>query len=329
MEEPKISVIVPVYNVECYLCKCLDSIVNQSYRNLEIILVNDGSTDGSGLICDEYSIRDARLRVVHTENGGAFAARNRALDIATGDYIGFVDADDWIDTDMYQTLITLAREYDADVVQCEMINEGKHQQLRTKSLGQNVVYMRDQLTSAMFREEITHGLINKLFRYSCFDGFRFEDEYYHLDAVFLADIERYCNCFVRTDSRLYHYNTSNASITRGRKKLKHIKSLERLFDAYSIAAQGRDPEACFFICREIPSGGRLILPSSDIPVRVAVKHIHVMQDIFIRHWETAKKANGYRKASIAKKVLWFIYRHDAVLASLVIAFYTFLKQRIF
>ena len=101
----KISVIVPVYNVEEYITKCLSSIANQTHTNLEIICVDDGSTDGSGLICDEFAKADARFVVVHKQNEGVAVARNVALELATGDYIGFVDSDDWIEPVMYETLL--------------------------------------------------------------------------------------------------------------------------------------------------------------------------------------------------------------------------------
>lgn len=115
MEKEKISVIVPVYNVEKYLAKCLDSIVNQTYDNLEIILVDDVSLDGSGKICDEYAARDRRVRVIHrTENGGASCARNDGLDVAAGDYIMFMDSDDWMAEDACETLLDGLREYQAD-----------------------------------------------------------------------------------------------------------------------------------------------------------------------------------------------------------------------
>ena len=94
-QEKLISIIVPVYNVEKYLEQCLDSIIGQTYKNLEIILVDDGSTDSSGAICDRYAEQDKRIRVIHRENGGVCAARNTALEAVTGDYIGFVDPDDW------------------------------------------------------------------------------------------------------------------------------------------------------------------------------------------------------------------------------------------
>ena len=101
---PLISIIVPVYNVKDYVEKCLDSICGQSYTNLEIIVVDDGSTDGSGKICDAYASKDRRIKVIHRKNGGLSAARNEGLDAATGEFLGFVDSDDWIDLDMFKFL---------------------------------------------------------------------------------------------------------------------------------------------------------------------------------------------------------------------------------
>ena len=107
-----ISVIVPVYNVEPYLCRCVDSILAQTYENLEIILVDDGATDRSGAICDEYARKDPRIRVIHKENGGLSSARNAGIDGATGDYLAFVDSDDWIDPETYAYLLGLIKKYD-------------------------------------------------------------------------------------------------------------------------------------------------------------------------------------------------------------------------
>ena len=101
MDTPKISVIVPVYKVEQYLRKCLDSIVNQTYCNLEIILVDDGSPDSCGAICDEYVTKDGRVNAIHKENRGVSSAKNTGLSAATGEWVGWVDADDWIEPDMY------------------------------------------------------------------------------------------------------------------------------------------------------------------------------------------------------------------------------------
>ncbi|MDO4336026.1 MAG: glycosyltransferase family 2 protein [Bacteroidales bacterium] len=117
MTNPEISIIVPVYNVEKYLCQCLDSIKAQTFRNWECILVDDGSTDSSASICDSYSQADSRFIVIHKENGGVSSARNAALEIARGEFIGFTDPDDWCEPEMFGHLLHLIKTHDADIAQ--------------------------------------------------------------------------------------------------------------------------------------------------------------------------------------------------------------------
>lgn len=107
--KPEISIIVPIYNVEKYLPKCIESILSQTFTNFELILVNDGSKDRSGIICDEYASKDNRIKVIHKENGGVSSARNSGVDLASGKYIGFVDPDDYIKKDMYERLHYLCK----------------------------------------------------------------------------------------------------------------------------------------------------------------------------------------------------------------------------
>ena len=114
--ERKVSVIIPIYNVEKYLCQCLDSIIDQSYKNLEIILVDDGSPDNCGVICDEYAAKDSRIVVIHKANGGLSAARNDGIARATGDWVAFVDSDDWCEPDYYEQLLASDEEDDVDVI---------------------------------------------------------------------------------------------------------------------------------------------------------------------------------------------------------------------
>lgn len=113
---PKLSIIVPVYKVEQYIHKCVDSILNQTFTDFELILVDDGSPDNCGAICDEYSLKDERVRVIHKENGGVSKARNFGIDKAKGEYIGFVDSDDYIDANMYQEMLAFLEANDLDVV---------------------------------------------------------------------------------------------------------------------------------------------------------------------------------------------------------------------
>ena len=307
MAGQKISVIIPVYKAEAFLGRCLDSVLGQSHSELELILVDDGSPDGSGAICDEYARKDARVKAVHTENRGAFAARNTALDLVTGDYISFVDADDWLDREMYAKLLMLMESTEADAAQCEMINEGSYAQHRSRTAGETLVFSKNQLTEAMFQEWITHGLLNKLFKAELWKDLRFPAECYHEDAMTIARIGDWCGSFARMDEGLYHYNTTNESITRGRKKPLHIKSMERLFAIFSDAAKGAGEEASFFICSEIPSTGRLILPGGEIGWGAAHRHLRAMHGIFMAHWRQARCAAGYRSAGRAKKLLWHVY----------------------
>lgn len=127
MKEEQISVVIPVYNVEDYLRPCLDSVIGQTYENLQIILVDDGSTDHSGQICDVYQKKDSRIVVIHQENGGLSEARNRGIDIARGRYITFIDSDDVVDTTYCQEMLKCLKTHDADISLC------------------NVVYFREQL----------------------------------------------------------------------------------------------------------------------------------------------------------------------------------------
>ena len=114
----KISVVIPVYNTAKYLTKCINSVLNQTYKNLEVILVNDGSTDESANICDKFSNRDNRIKVMHIKNSGPSHARNIGMEVSTGQFIGFVDSDDFLEKDMYETLLNLIQDYEADIAGC-------------------------------------------------------------------------------------------------------------------------------------------------------------------------------------------------------------------
>lgn len=181
-QTPIISIIVPVYKVEKYLKRCIDTIINQTYKNLEIILVDDGSPDNSGNICDEYAKKDGRIKVIHKENGGQSSARNAGLDIAKGEYIGFVDSDDYIDEEMYEKLIKIALDTDADIVECEC-RAGKSDNFsvfgkntRTMEIYNNI----ESLEKFYFGEQI-NGIANmvwdKLYKRYLFDKIRFLDGY--------------------------------------------------------------------------------------------------------------------------------------------------------
>lgn len=128
MEKPLVTIIIPVYNIEDYLSRCVHSVLNQTYQNLEILLVDDGSTDGSGRLCDELAKEDSRIKVFHKENGGSSSARNLAIEQARGAYLGFVDSDDYVEPDMYEQLVDALEGYEAQIAQVgrdEIDEQGK------------------------------------------------------------------------------------------------------------------------------------------------------------------------------------------------------------
>ena len=167
-----ISVIVPVYGVEQYLDQCVDSILRQTHSNLEVILVDDGSPDACGEMCEGYARRDTRVKVIHKENGGLSDARNAGLDMAQGDYIGFVDSDDWVAPDMFEYLLQGARGMGEGVACCEVIS-AQTWKLKYKVLHQDSVY--DSLTALedLFFDRRENYAWNKLYRADLWNGIRF------------------------------------------------------------------------------------------------------------------------------------------------------------
>ncbi|RKD23246.1 capsular biosynthesis protein [Ammoniphilus oxalaticus] len=179
---PAISIIVPVYNDELHLRACVDSLLTQSFTDFEIILVNDGSTDGSGKICDDFAVKDARVRVIHKHNGGVSSARNIGVAAARGEYIGFVDGDDRIETNMYVELHTLCVETDSDIAICRLGREINGELMNNdprpfvKELDHNEAIAR-LFEGVLYR----FSLCNKLFKKTCFEGVSFPEGRIHED----------------------------------------------------------------------------------------------------------------------------------------------------
>ena len=161
-----ISVIVPVYNVEKYLDKCIQSIVDQTYTNLEIILVDDGSPDNSGAICDEWAEKDNRIKVIHKANGGLSDARNAGLDIATGEYIAFVDSDDYIELDFYDKLYNVIKATNCDISICNLrkVYENNNVSVNNCDTFEITEYSTTEAMSALIDDKIRQVVWNKLYK---------------------------------------------------------------------------------------------------------------------------------------------------------------------
>lgn len=212
VDSPKISVIVPVYKVEPYLRKCLDSIVNQTYVNLEIILVDDGSPDNCGAICDEYAARDKRITVIHKPNGGVSSARNAGLAAATGEWLGWVDSDDWIEPDMFEYLLHGARKYGADIAVCGRMEIFKDKKAFRGWQEEKSLDRRTGLELLLENDVMQNYCADKLFRKSLWNGIVFpEGRTFEDIAVMYRLFERAKKVICLPEAR-YNYIQRSGSI---------------------------------------------------------------------------------------------------------------------
>lgn len=162
-----ISVIVPVYKVENYIRQCVESILNQSYRDLEIILVDDGSPDNCPEICDEYALKDSRVKVIHKENGGLMSARQAGFNKASGDYVGFVDGDDWIEENMYLNVYNAVSLYNPDMVVCEFFNAYENEKVPSKQILDKEYYAKSDLESDIYPKMLYNGVYYQFGVFPC------------------------------------------------------------------------------------------------------------------------------------------------------------------
>ena len=223
----KISVIVPVYNVEQYLERCVDSIINQTYTNLEIILVNDGSTDNSGKLCDELAKKDERIRVIHKENGGLSDARNRGIDEAESDLVGFIDSDDYIDSDMYEVLLKNLNDTDADLSMCalyDVYNNTPEAQVTNKETWK--LSSEQAIRMVMEAKILSVTAVNKLYRKSLFTDLKFEVGKIAEDAFIMIKLLDKCEKIVATNEKKYYYVHRENSITTQKFSTKFLNVIE-------------------------------------------------------------------------------------------------------
>jgi glycosyltransferase involved in cell wall biosynthesis len=215
----KISVIIPVYNTEKYLYRCIDSVIKQTHKNLEIILVDDGSTDNSGKICDWYKNKDSRIRVIHKKNAGQSSARNIGIELATGDYIVFVDSDDWIAENIYEHCIELAETKKCDIVDFKVVFTSDE----TKKFEPKTVYTTELIEGKeILRNYLLKGQTEvapfspcrKLYKRSLFQTIRFPEGKINEDIATNYRILMNCRKLVVTNKIGYYYFQNSASTTR-------------------------------------------------------------------------------------------------------------------
>lgn len=258
-----ISVIVPIYNVEDYLRKCIESIMNQTYKNLQILLIDDGSSDQSGIICEEYALLDNRIEVVHKKNGGPASARKAGIALARGEYIGFVDADDYIDANFFQNLLNEIIESAADFVHGGYIIESNGIETTCNSYETGIYELEDAqvefiktyILKMYSNVHMNHNVFSKLFRA---DLVKTSDTIVPASQTRGEDMLLVCSCILNSkriflDTKAgYHYVIRNNSITHCNQMESVIdfaslyKCLINLFEQYGVLEQIRKELATYF-----------------------------------------------------------------------------------
>ena len=238
-----ISVVVPVYNVENYLERCILSIINQTYQNLEIILVDDGSTDNSGAICDELALKDPRIKVIHKENGGLSDARNAGIEAASGEYIGFVDSDDYIAHDMYEKLLDALQSTGSSISLCSYVyvdedtNTTDENHFPRSPIVTEVLSSKDALEKiCSYRTGYSFYVTawNKLYDKNLFNTLRFPKGRLHEDELtvhYLFDNATQVACI---SDVLYYYVQRKGSIMNTKVTVKSLDSLAAMLDRYNF-----------------------------------------------------------------------------------------------
>ena len=220
-----VSVIIPVYRSEEYLDKCISSIVGQTYQNLEIILVDDGSPDNCPEMCDRWAEKDCRIKVIHKANGGLSSARNVGIELAGGEYLSFVDSDDWIASDMFEKVMKLFDENDPDIVtfDCNRINEKGEIYASTENIEDGLISSKKAIHE-LLKGNINNYAVNKVYKKHIFDGIRFPDERVWEDMAIAYKLLLNCRSVYCYSAKLYFYYTRSDSISKtiDEKALGHI-----------------------------------------------------------------------------------------------------------
>lgn len=267
-----VSIIVPIYNIEKYLTQCIDSILSQTFTNFELILVDDGSTDLSGQICDNYSGSDSRVRVVHQENSGASGARNKGMSIALGEFIMFVDGDDVVHDRMVDTLFDLAAE-DVDVVSCGITD--KQESIDAAIIASNSLIMsgEEAIQDLLYGKSVVSGPVCKLINRRVLSDISF-DESVKIAEDILFNVSYLLNVrkIIHVNSKLYFYRKSETGVMRevfSKKRMDGLCALESVLEIVNssndmkIAAEFRLFLEALLVSRAISAGGGVYYKQSQ------------------------------------------------------------------
>lgn len=261
----KVTVIIPVYNVQDYLARCIDSVLQQSYRELEIILVDDGSTDSSGAICDQYATRDHRISVIHKANGGLSSARNAGLDAMTGQQVTFIDADDAVHPQFVETLLNTMHSTCAQIAVSRwqvLKNDAKPRKVDVATATCRTFSQQEAIMSVFYQHQLNHSACSRLFQASLFKSLRFPEGKLYEDLAIIYPLLRSVDAVALVSAPMYYYymhrsgsiiNTVTLQRTQVLEHLNNImQQVEQETPQYVPAVRSRLLSASFNMLRIMP-----------------------------------------------------------------------------
>ena len=311
-----ISVIIPVYKVEKYLVRCVNSVLNQTYSDLEIILVDDGSPDSCGKICDELQKKDSRIKVIHKKNGGLSSARNEGLLFATGEYIAYVDSDDYIDKTMYEKLMNYMIETDADIVQCGYThvvenNDGKVVRKTDVFFEEGNLKTQKSILDVFFKIGVIDLVVwNKLYKRKALENVKMVEGRWHEDTMATFDILLNVNSVASISESLYSYVHREDSITGICFNEKHFDSLyasEYIVERSIGAAPDYVDQARGLFCLNC-SYLYIKLANSGLDLNTKKKYSTEIRGEFLKMWRCIEKKKCLFKMRKKSLLLIFLYR---------------------
>lgn len=270
-----VSVIIPVYNVQQYLARCVESVLAQTHRDLEVILVDDGSTDSCGTLCDQYAAQDQRVKVVHKSNGGLSSARNAGLDVMTGERVTFLDADDFIHREFVDKLLhAMGNDADIAVARWQECDEGEKPHVADVLWSNVISFTRDEaIDEIYYQRRLTHSACSRLFDARLFDGLRFPDGKLYEDLAISYDLLKKVTKVTYVDGpALYYYmHRAGSIITTMKPERTHVLDhLERIEQQVATeapqhlpAVRSRHMSACFNMLRLMPANDPQWQPTKE------------------------------------------------------------------
>ena len=319
-----ISIVVRVYNVELYLRQCLSSLVSQTYDNLQILIVDDGSTDGCGAICDEYAVQDNRIEVFHLSNGGQATARNYALEKARGQWVGFVDGDDWLAPDMMEKMLAAAKQENADIVVCGVIYAYRD---GTRELPITVQYKvldgKDAVMEACFGgNRLRQNIWNKLVKRSCIPGLYAPEWQSYQDIVFLTEFLLETNRLVLLDSNLYYYRQQISSVVHSASIRNASNRWRSVYEKYHLVSK-KYPRFEGPLIKECFWAAVLLWRDSDLNI----DNRRQLQSLYFEVSQFARDHHRYFQGSVLEKASAWCVQYNMQWSFVLIHFVFWIKRK--